>query len=325
MSLDRRSFLFLGASAFADLAFGGYNPLNGYSVRTDGMDLGKTLKVKRLEIDIGIGRAFRVFHFSDTHLAFFDAADFAASKDKRCLERWKTFPQALPSFYESLAYAKERNLPLIHTGDLIDYATSGNETVLGRNVSEGDFLYAIGNHEYLELDERKYVQDEEQVRRRLRHRLPNDPTVASRIIGGVNFVAFDNARRNVRQEAIDGVKREFAKGLPVVLCCHCPPDYTPLFLENAARDIYRNHLRTTDEDLAFEEFKVKYKLPRPNPAGSDNERTRDFYSWLRANGQLKAILCGHTHIEEHGPFSETANMYVAGCNAHGFAYEVVFK
>ena len=58
MSLDRRSFLFLGASAFADLALAGYNPLNGYSVRTDGMDCGKTLKVKQLEIDIGIGRAF---------------------------------------------------------------------------------------------------------------------------------------------------------------------------------------------------------------------------------------------------------------------------
>ena len=41
--------------------------------------------------------------------------------------------------------------------------------------------------------------------------------------------------------------------------------------------------------------------------------------------QLKAILCGHTHIAEVDVFSETAQMYVAGGNYEGRAYEIVFK
>ena len=43
----------------------------------------QVLKITHLEIDIGIKHAFKAFHFSDTHLNYFDAVDFAAVDKKK--------------------------------------------------------------------------------------------------------------------------------------------------------------------------------------------------------------------------------------------------
>ena len=82
MDLNRRQFFFLGAGAFAARALGSYN------VYTTGIPNETVLKVKPLEINLGIGKAFKAFHFSDTHLNFFDAVDFAAwTKRSRSISR----------------------------------------------------------------------------------------------------------------------------------------------------------------------------------------------------------------------------------------------
>ncbi len=50
-----------------------------------------------------------------------------------------------------------------------------------------------------------------------------------------------------------------------------------------------------------------------------------FWDWAREQSALKAVLCGHTHVEERDRFSDTADMYVAGGNYEGFAYEITFS
>ena len=318
MDLNRRQFFFLGAGAFAARAFGAYN------VYTTGIANETVLKVKPLEINLGIGKAFKAFHFSDTHLNFFDAVDFAAvdeKKQKHFHYRWCRFPQALESFYASLDYARERRLSLLHTGDLIDFVTEGNERVLRHNVQGLDLFYAIGNHEYQSRAPEHYDSDEAGMRARLQPIFGNDLTVASRVIGGANFVAFDNARHQLREETIARVKAEFEKGMPVVLMCHIPPMYTRKFRENSRRAKKIIGVGMGADPASFD--KVKARLPG-NPADSHDERTRAFYDWLRARKDLKAILCGHTHYAEIDDFSETAKMYVAGGNYEGHAYEITF-
>ena len=318
MDMNRRQFFFLGAGAFAARALGAYN------VYTTGIPNETVLKVKPLEIDLGIGKAFKAFHFSDTHLNFFDAVDFAAvdeKKKKHFHYRWCRFPQALESFYASLDYARERRLPLLHTGDLIDFVTEGNERVLRHNVQGLDLFYAIGNHEYQSRAPEHYDSDEAGMRARLQPIFGNDLTVASRVIGGANFVAFDNARHQLREETIARVKAEFEKGMPVVLMCHIPPVYTRKFRENSRRAKKIIGVGMGADPASFD--KEKARLPG-NPADSHDERTRAFYDWLRARKDLKAILCGHTHYAEIDDFSETAKMYVAGGNYEGHAYEITF-
>ena len=41
--------------------------------------------------------------------------------------------EAVQSFYASLDYAKARNLALLHTGDLVDCVTEGNERFLAHH------------------------------------------------------------------------------------------------------------------------------------------------------------------------------------------------
>ena len=122
---------------------------------------------------------------------------------------------------------------MLHTGDLIDFTSDGNDRVLRHNVVGLDFHYAIGNHEYQDRGSEHYTDDQPGVRKRLRQYLPNDLTVASRVLGGANFVSFDNAFHNLREETIAGVKKEFEKteyaarlkATGVILSCICPLMY----------------------------------------------------------------------------------------------------
>ena len=130
--MNRREFLGLGVGAFAANAFAELR------VFETGIENESVLKVEPLEIDLGLGKAFKAFHFSDTHLNFFDAVDFSAAerpKKDHFHRRWVRFPQAVQSFYASLDYAKRRNLPLLHTGDLVDFTTDGNDRFLGHNLN----------------------------------------------------------------------------------------------------------------------------------------------------------------------------------------------
>ena len=314
--MNRREFLGLGVGAFAANAFAELR------VFETGIENEPVLKVEPLEIDLGLGKAFKAFHFSDTHLNFFDAVDFSAvdrPKKDHFNNRWVRFPQAVQSFYASLDYAKKRNLPLLHTGDLIDFSTDGNERFLGHNLGGLDLHYAIGNHEYQTRAPEHYDPEPEKPRKRMQKFFKGDLSVSSRIIGGANFVALDNARQNVREETIAGVKAEFERPFPVVLMCHIPPFYTAKFLENSAQAKYRI-ARGLGQDVRREDYK-----PGRNVWDSYDQKTRDFWTWVQAKPKLKAILCGHTHIAEIDGFSETAQMYVTGGNYEGHAYEITFK
>ena len=317
MNMNRRSFLSLSAGAFAAEALG------GLKVFETGIENEPVLKVEPIEIDVGLGKAFKAFHFSDTHLNFFDAVDFCqVDRPKRdhFHRRWVRFPQAVQSFYASLDYARKRNLPLLHTGDLVDYLTDGNVRFLEHNLAGLDLHYAIGNHEYQTRSPEHYDPDPEKPRKRLQGFFKDDLTVSSRVMGGINFVTFDNARFNLRDETIQGVKAEFERPYPIVLMCHVPPFYTAKFLDNAV-DSKKSILR--GQGVSEEELKA-VKRPK-NVWDSYDRKTREFYTWIQTKSQLKAILCGHTHVAEIDGFSETAQMYVAGGNYGGYAYEIVFK
>ena len=67
MDISRRAFIGGVAAAAAVKASGMIN------VYTSGIENEQVLKITHLEIDIGLRHAFKAFHFSDTHLNFFDA------------------------------------------------------------------------------------------------------------------------------------------------------------------------------------------------------------------------------------------------------------
>lgn len=323
MDVSRRSFLgSLAAVGVAGVprAFAA-PPLLIQPIRGGGAE--SVLKIARVDLPVGATKPFGALHISDTHLNFWDVGDFCGvpKSEAQFGRRWVRFPQALQSFYASLDYAAERGLTVLHTGDLLDWNTRANRTVLARALRGADVHYAIGNHEYhSSASEALPAMTHPGARLTLERIFGRELTVSSRVVNGVNLVAYDNGETCLREETIAGVKAEFAKGLPVVLMCHIPPTYTRKFLDNAVDSRRRILLGQGEPEEAIA------RLPRPKPIEPRYDAgTRAFYDWLREQRLLKAVLCGHTHVEERDRFSETADMIVAGGNYEGFGYEIRFS
>ena len=191
-----------------------------------------------IEIKAGATKPFEMLHISDSHLVTLGADDFAKS-DKKDLDyfrrRFQTFghPKNVEMFAAALAYARAKNLPILHTGDLLDFVTEGGLAYARRDMAGRDWFYAIGNHEYSGSGKPSpkpaWLKD---ARGRMEQTFPNAITCASRIVNGVNLVAIDNVgmSRDVFEAQFAAIKAEFAKGLPTVLAYHIP-FYTPELAE----------------------------------------------------------------------------------------------
>ena len=128
--------------------------------------------------------------------------------------------------------------------------------------------------------------------------IPND--FSATVLNGVNFVMIDDSANTVSADQASRFEAEAKKGLPIILCMHCPFPTREIVL--AASRFWRskgNLKAIRDMDGYVEKYK--------------DGTTQDFVAYLRAQPLLKGILCGHGHIGVVSPFSPTAKQYeVAG-------------
>ena len=319
--MNRRTFIGLGGSSLAatliDCAGFGASLPDGYGCASD-------FKPTVLEINVGAKKAFRALHFSDTHLNFMSAAEQVNEGAKRAFKnRVPVFPQSLVNFQATVDYARRNGLVMLHTGDLVDYESEANYAIAGRMFGNmADLHFAIGNHEYWNP---KGGKSRDEIRERVRKAIPADLQVSSRMLNGVNFVAFDDANNNVSAEVCRRVKAEFGKELPVVLMMHVP-FYTPRTFKWSF-DTLGCGERAGTADITgvpaeivrakYRANQVDYNIPR--------EPTLELMEFLKKQRSLKAILCGHMHTAFSDRFSDTATQYIVGGNFKGEAYEIVFK
>ena len=320
--ISRRGFLALGAAvaAMPDVASGqagrAEGPLSGAS-----SPILDAVKFRKIEIAVGAARPFTVIHASDSHLNFMTVEDLIGAKYGSDLElyksRRKTF-DALPGLAAVLLAARLRKLPILYTGDLIDYESEANLEFARKAFTGADVLFTPGNHECVGHWGQKSPDWNEckAMRRRMGRFFPNETVVASRIVNGVNFVAFDNAgmsRDVAATTQFNRIRAEFEKGLPTVLMYHVP------FYCRELRDALvdgKDHKPVKEEHLAW-----GYLANVPN-GGTAAEKKIFEYAASRKN--LKAALCGHLHAEFVCPFSDSVKQYVAGATYKGQAYEITF-
>ena len=320
MNIDRRSFIGLGLSAFAGGAFG----RAAFAALPEGYERPSDFSPTSLEIDVGAKKPFRALHFSDTHLNFMSAAEQVSEGAKRAFKnRVPVFPQSLVNFQATVDYARRNGLVMLHTGDLVDYESEANYAIAGRMFGNmADLHFAIGNHEYWNP---KGGKSRDEIRERVRKTIPADLQVSSRILNGVNFVAFDDANNNVSPDVCRRVKAEFGKGLPVVLMMHVP-FYTPATFEWSFETLGCGTKYGT-ADIAGVPAEIVRSKYRPNQIDYNIPRapTLELMAFLKEQRTLKAILCGHMHTAFSDRFSDTATQYIVGGNFKGEAYEIVFK
>ena len=282
------------------------------------------MKLRKATIKIGLPKPVRIVQASDSHLTFVSAEDFE-KLDAQTLEwydsRSKIFRDGVPGLAAALLYAKKKNLTFFHTGDMFDFPSRANFAIVKRDFEGRDWFFAPGNHEYHgwgpgtpAIVHGNSEADRTAARRAYEAIFPNKFPVASRVIGGVNFVEYDNGGCSDYTGCwqLAEIKREFAKGLPVVLLCHMP--------------FYTDHLCAAllkDHGLTKEKLNDGYLqgVPWANSWGGRKE----LLAYLKTQPLLKAILCGHLHFGYVGPFSATAEQHVADANYKGAVYEYTFE
>ncbi len=119
-------------------------------------------------------------------------------------------------------------------------------------------------------------------------------------MNGVNFITLDDVYGTVSSEQATRFEKEVKKGLPIILCMHCPFD-TPAV-----------HL-ASDRFWRRKDLKGIYDMSAWQQSFKDDV-TKDFVAWLKAQPLLKAILAGHLRLDVQDRFSPTAMEYDVGGN-----------
>lgn len=291
------------------------------------------MKIQRITIEAGATAPIRILHISDTHLTEVDSRD-GELKQRLGAHRAEIFPMAGHYLEEALSMARDSSFLLIHTGDMIDFVSEANLDAAARQFSRfPDMIATAGNHEYSE-----YVgearEDEAYKQRNFDHvgqAFPNSLGLYARTISGIRFVAVDDIYYYFTPEVAEGIKKEFALGLPVVLLMHVPL-YTPRMCEDMLKDndgkcAYLTGVPrsiTEHYDPNFDATKHELWRSREVQQRAD-DTTLELTEWLRSQPLLKAILCGHTHTPYTDRFSPTAIQYTVGSNADGFANIIEIK
>ena len=105
------------------------------------------MKVIETKLNVGIKEPFQVIHATDTHLTYADMRD-GERKVILSEQRKKFFSKAEEVLALACKEAKERGIPIVHTGDLIDFVSIANLEVVKQFTAENDCFMVAGNHEF---------------------------------------------------------------------------------------------------------------------------------------------------------------------------------
>lgn len=267
------------------------------------------MNVIRQTLAVGAEKPFRALHISDTHLTYADARDGQRKVD---LVSWRlpSFPHAEQMLAEAGDLANELGVPILHTGDLIDYVSLANLEAVTRFTAAHDVFMATGNHEFsLYVGEAKEdAAYRNQSLPRVQACFANDIRMSSREIEGVNFVALDNGYYLFEPEQLAFLQQQVQKGLPIVLMMHTPLYEQPLY-DMIMKVTPCAYLAGVPEPL------MRCYPPERYEQQLADEVTLQTMEYIAAQPLIKAILAGHLHREYQGLYAGRIPQFVTGCTS----------
>ena len=265
------------------------------------------MSIIETKLTVGVQAPFRVLHVTDTHLTDADLRD-GERKVTLAEKRAKIFPLADATLELAAKVAKEQGVPIVHTGDLLDFVSVANLEKAKKFTDENDCFMAAGNHEFsLYVGEAKEdAAYRNQSLATVQAAFRNDIRMAARVIGGVNFVALDNGYYLFEREQLDFLKNEVKKGLPVVLLLH-----NPLF-EKALYD------RVMQKSPCAYLVGVPEELMQCYPGDRYMQQladaiTRETVDYMKEETAIKALITGHLHFNYDGVFADRIPQIVTSC------------
>ena len=263
-------------------------------------------------IKVGLDRPVNVLHITDTHLPLCEKDD--AARFVEAASRRGGADTILSALDEQLAYADAHCDLLLHTGDLIDFASKANLAFLRRFLRNEKVLFAPGNHEYWRSDggfeDMTYRMDSFSRM----GGLGADLFFTSRVVGGVNFVGIDDAYHQVEAWQTKRLQAEAEKGLPVVLFLHAPLFEQQLYDRSVAywHDGTAYLLGCDDAHTAqYSDYGIRTQKP--------TEATKAFADYVNGEPGIKAVIAGHVHFNFESRLPGGTMQYVTACSRSGAA------
>ena len=268
------------------------------------------MEIIRTQIQIGLETPVRVLHISDVHLTLADMRD-GERKVKLAEARLPAFPHAEALLQEVGDLSKEQNLPILTTGDLIDFVSLANLEAVKAFTDSHDCFTAAGNHDFsLYVGEAWEDADyRNQSLEKVQACYKNDIRMSSRIIGGVNFVALDNGYYCFEPCQLEFLKQEAEKGLPMVLMFHTPLYDRALYDFELARAPGCAYLTGVPEELMAHYEDYRYKQQKADAM------TLKVMDYIANQPLVKLILTGHLHINHEAMFAGRIPQLFSGNNA----------
>ena len=269
------------------------------------------LKLVKNTLQIGLEKPLKILHITDSHIPFCCETDpegmhrQRAQRDEagsvRCLE-------------EQIAYGEEHCDVIVHSGDLIDFISKPC-LAFARDFfpKHPKVLFIAGNHEYSKYD--YAVEDMDYRIRSLQDMgggLGVDLFFTSRIVGGVNFVGIDDGYHQVEYGQLLRLKKEVAKGYPIILFMHAPLYEEELY--KAAFDFW-HEVAVLNAD-ASRHPEVIGDMAEPYPS------TKAFYDYVCGEPMIKAVLTGHVHFPFESSLPGGTPQFVTGLGSEGHAREI---
>jgi len=259
------------------------------------------------KVTVGTEKPFRLLHISDTHITLCDERD-DERKQKLAASRTKSFPYADRYLTEAEIYAKENNMPIAHTGDLIDFVSYQNLDRAKKFTAENDVFFAAGNHEF-SLYVGEAFEDEayrNQSLDKVQAAFTNDIRFFSRKINGVNLIAIDDGYYRFDLPQYEALQTEIAYGLPIILFMHNPLYEQSLYDMMGKRGSPCAYLTSTPVELMKNYSEYRFR-----------QQNADEITWhttrLIENCPLiKAIFTGHLHFDYEGIVAGKIPQYVTG-------------
>lgn len=240
-----------------------------------------SLYPNKIHLHFGLEKPVRILHLTDVHLSIADDQDVEwcmqrAADRRNVFFKEAEFPERDPVGYleEAMEYAKDFDCT-VFTGDIFDHAFHGSEVIAQKILAGKDYMFCFGNHEYYKyIAPGKFTDDFPAVLEEVQSFFRGNQYFESRIVGGINLVCANNGPAQWSEEMLPLLEAEVAKGLPILLFCHCP---------------LNDRMRSPEYDLD------------PNKPASDEKKARHAMSakivnYIAEEPLFKATFAGHYHF-----------------------------
>ena len=265
------------------------------------------MNIIKTKLSVGAAAPFQVLHLSDTHLTRADLRD-GERKVTLAQNRLPHFSQAEEVLQFACNTSKELQIPIVHTGDLIDFVSKANLEAVKTFTDAYDCFMATGNHEFsLYVGEAKEdAAYRNQSLAAVQAAFKNDIRMSSRIIGGVNFIALDNGYYLFEKEQFEFLKQEADKGLPMILLMHTPLYEQALYAKMMQQDPCAYLVGVPTELMQC------YPPDRYEQQLAD-ELTLEVMEYIKTQPLIKALITGHLHFNYEGTFADRIPQIVTSC------------